>query len=451
MSKNDKNDAIKKKSDGGDGTQRKSSVFDAPQKKELFDIPPTGGLFDSAAGDEPISPFDINVEPFQPDDKDIDQAVDQVFTSVRSDVVGTDGGALAGSKKSEAKPFDKATIGRRSETSILFSLGNLNSLANEPIPAEGSANTPSVGTNTEMSGLIDIRMLKEAFGEKEDNHVEELLSLGADAFSPVLTFQARGMSRSAKLAIIGVSAVLVAALIIAFAFALSGHDEDEGVNEQIAALQKQIEELRALDVGSPAQVAALEAKLAKAREQGAEARAASSQNQEALGSEEASDTKSYDRKKDGKSKNYKLKSKDAVSNPPTDDSESSTTSSNKGGSAEIDDLLSGTGSSSSSNKAKSGSSGKSGSSSGSQKKSLDREDVQKGLNAVAGKVKACGNGQGGMVTLKVVIGSSGNVLSAQPTGAHSGTHVGTCAAKVVKTAKFPKSQSSTTVSYPFRL
>ncbi len=85
------------------------------------------------------------------------------------------------------------------------------------------------------------------------------------------------------------------------------------------------------------------------------------------------------------------------------------------------------------------------------KPKLDRSDVQKGMNAVAGLVKACGQGQPGRVTVKVVIGQTGRVASAVAVGTFAGTAAGSCAAKEVRKAKFPLSQTTLTVKYPFNL
>jgi hypothetical protein len=73
------------------------------------------------------------------------------------------------------------------------------------------------------------------------------------------------------------------------------------------------------------------------------------------------------------------------------------------------------------------------------------------MNAVAGLVKACGQGQLGRVTVKVVIGQTGRVASAVAVGTFAGTAVGSCAAKEVRKAKFPISQTTLTVKYPFNL
>jgi hypothetical protein len=55
------------------------------------------------------------------------------------------------------------------------------------------------------------------------------------------------------------------------------------------------------------------------------------------------------------------------------------------------------------------------------------------------------------VTVKVVIGQTGRVASAVSVGPFAGTAVGSCAAKAVRKAKFPISQTTLTVKYPFNL
>ena len=83
---------------------------------------------------------------------------------------------------------------------------------------------------------------------------------------------------------------------------------------------------------------------------------------------------------------------------------------------------------------------------------LNRLDVQRGMSAVALQVKGCAMGQtGAIVTLRVVIGKDGNVLSAVPAGQFAGTPIGECAARVVSNARFRQSADNLTVSYPFKL
>ena len=73
------------------------------------------------------------------------------------------------------------------------------------------------------------------------------------------------------------------------------------------------------------------------------------------------------------------------------------------------------------------------------------------MNAVAPAVKRCGQGNGGTITMNVMIGTTGRVTSAAATGAFAGTPIGSCAARAVRRAKFPSSQKSLNVKYPFKL
>ena len=82
-----------------------------------------------------------------------------------------------------------------------------------------------------------------------------------------------------------------------------------------------------------------------------------------------------------------------------------------------------------------------------------RSQVQAGMNKVAPRVRRCGNGTTGTVMVNVVIsGSSGRVTGANVSGQFAGTPVGSCAARAVRGATFPRfSQSSFSVRYPFQV
>lgn len=75
------------------------------------------------------------------------------------------------------------------------------------------------------------------------------------------------------------------------------------------------------------------------------------------------------------------------------------------------------------------------------------------MNGVQPAVTACGNGEHGSATVAVsVSGSNGRVTNANVTGAFAGTPVGTCIARAVRGATFPRFQQATfSVTYPFRI
>jgi hypothetical protein len=72
------------------------------------------------------------------------------------------------------------------------------------------------------------------------------------------------------------------------------------------------------------------------------------------------------------------------------------------------------------------------------------------MNAVKSAVKRCGAGQTGTVKIKARIAPDGRVDSATPVGSFAGTPQGTCAARAVRRARFPRSSKSTSVTYPFK-
>jgi hypothetical protein len=81
-----------------------------------------------------------------------------------------------------------------------------------------------------------------------------------------------------------------------------------------------------------------------------------------------------------------------------------------------------------------------------------RDQVKTAMNAVTPQVQKCGQGAGRVVISMTVVGATGRIQSAEPTGDAAGTPVGLCAARAVKLAKFsPFQQSSLLIKYPFDL
>ena len=83
---------------------------------------------------------------------------------------------------------------------------------------------------------------------------------------------------------------------------------------------------------------------------------------------------------------------------------------------------------------------------------LNRGQVSSGMNRVSGRVARCGNGTTGRVTVDVVIsGSTGRVSSVNVSGQFAGTPIGSCAARAVRGARFPRFRdpSLTVRGYPF--
>ncbi|MCP4678407.1 MAG: hypothetical protein GY854_23415 [Deltaproteobacteria bacterium] len=336
---------------------------------------------------------------------------------------------------------------RQSSDDGLFSLGNLGSLAT-------STESPEIGieiVDDELSGLVDIRSFGGGDQPDEESGINELISIQGSGFTPVLspTEQKYGFNKKV-IGIASAAAAFVIILVVVLVIALSGEsDEDIARDATIAALHKQIVDMQ--KGGAEVDPDAMEA----LKNQLATAQAEKSKEEVGEDPETAPDEKPVvERKKRAssstgvKDKNQKASAKSPLS--PFEKSSSSAEPAPKKGNSELDALLGGSAKpskkKSSPKKAKS-----SPGSSGGVKKSLDRGDVQKGMGSVASRVKRCGQGKSGSVTLKVVISPSGKVVSASPSGSFSGTPVGNCAARAVKSARFPRSQNSLTVRYPFKL
>ncbi len=81
-----------------------------------------------------------------------------------------------------------------------------------------------------------------------------------------------------------------------------------------------------------------------------------------------------------------------------------------------------------------------------------REEVQRALDAVRPGVAECAAGAPGLVTVEVTVGSSGRVRSALVHGVFAGTPEGSCMARAVRRARFPRfTDESVTIRYPYRL
>lgn len=82
-----------------------------------------------------------------------------------------------------------------------------------------------------------------------------------------------------------------------------------------------------------------------------------------------------------------------------------------------------------------------------------RDQVRAALRAVQTAVGACGNGQHGTVTTVIsVAGATGRVSSAEVTGAFAGTPAGSCVARAAHAAHFtPFAQATFTVTFPFAI
>lgn len=82
-----------------------------------------------------------------------------------------------------------------------------------------------------------------------------------------------------------------------------------------------------------------------------------------------------------------------------------------------------------------------------------RDGVLRALRSVQGAVGRCGNGQHGVANTTITVsGSTGRVSNARVTGQFAGTPIGSCVARAVRGARFPRfSRPTFQVSFPYRI
>lgn len=358
--------------------------------------------------------------------------------------------------------------GQRNESSVLFSLSNLQSLvsAQEAQRQQQQQKQQPIVTNTggsEGSGLIDIRALAGSL-QKDDFEPaaasprdDDFLSMnyGGLLAAPVLAPAPQGTSTLSKVIII-VGAVSLLAAIGIMTVALRTPRE---TSPEVKVLLAQIAELEKKGGGGSSEMAELQTELAKAQAEAPKSKQPTAQESE--GDEDAPAAEDQEPKRGRASKERAApkvaRGASAGESPPSAPSPvasearaPSPSQPKKGaGASELDDLL---------GESKTPPAQKSPAPDAPQaskddalKETLDRSDVLAGMNSVAAIVKQCAQGQEGTVTVEVVIGPAGRVVSANPKGTFAGTPVGACAARAVRAARFPTSKKSITVTYPFKL
>lgn len=82
-----------------------------------------------------------------------------------------------------------------------------------------------------------------------------------------------------------------------------------------------------------------------------------------------------------------------------------------------------------------------------------RSQIVAAMNGVEAAVRACGTGEHGDVTTEVgVAGRTGTVTSVTVTGSFAGTPIGSCVARAVRAATFPRfRQANMRLRYPFQI
>lgn len=83
---------------------------------------------------------------------------------------------------------------------------------------------------------------------------------------------------------------------------------------------------------------------------------------------------------------------------------------------------------------------------------LSKSDVQTVVRRYYGSVRSCANGESGTVMVRFTINPNGSVAGAKvQTSKFAGTPAGGCVTRVVRSMKFPTSSSPLTINFPFKL
>jgi predicted Zn finger-like uncharacterized protein len=352
--------------------------------------------------------------------------------------------------------------GQRNENSVLFSLSNLEALA---VPSHSAGvRAPSGSSNTEGSGLIDIRsMAAMTLGEGGDarRSADALPTFSTPQFSPVAPVLLP-MSTSGPpnwvYPILGLLAIGIAALgygiyKIATAPAPGAAPIVQPVAVPVApvAPAQPAIPVPAVVPAAPAQAAPEAAKPATP-----EGHAASEEKSTDKGRAGKGD-KGHHRGGESKGSSETKKGSEVVAAPTapppapaTDASKSGATkpTAKKGGRS-LDDLLGEVGTKKSGDE---GSSKPAAAAASAKLISLTQSDIVGAMKGVQPKVQACANQfkVPGTAMAQISVASGGRVSSATVTGKFAGTPTGSCVEVAAKSAKFPPCQSMS-FPWPFTL
>jgi predicted Zn finger-like uncharacterized protein len=345
--------------------------------------------------------------------------------------------------------------GERNESSVLFSLSNLRGLSPAPAATGSPASaTPASAPPSDGSGLIDIRALaalsaSAAIAPTKVSSTDELLGFGATGLAsaplgaPIVPPAAR-VERGRSAVLLAASMIGVAAIAAAVVIAVVLVDQSEGramagagplasapvlpaaVVEPVvepapaeAPVAPRVEpppvSPSAVEAPAPAPTEAETTETEPAREERADRRPARPErpSREQAARPEPSRSDRSDRSPPAE-RTFERLIDDAVA-PRTEPRRDPVT-----------ETLPSTPS---------------------------RGDVVSAMNAVSAPVRACGNGAGGTVPVRIVFsGTTGRVQSAEAQGTTVAPEVRSCVARAVRDAHVPRfGQSTFSVTYPFRI
>ncbi len=355
---------------------------------------------------------------------------------------------------------DSAMTGQRNENSVLFSLSNLQALATGSGAAPASGRPKPGMAQGEGSGLIDIRALasatqsmseKPAVGQREK--IEDLLAVGSTG----TTFSATSLAApvatdrgdSSKVLLYGMAAaILLLGGVVAYLAVRPAPAPVALTPAPASEAEREAAEEENLKVPASAAAAAQKEEPAEApqaeepsvpadepKDEHASAKTEKKPRHESSGSSSSTSATP--------SKPKEEKPAPVAAAEPKKPAQSSADKS-------LDDLLNtalGGGGS------KKPAAEKPAAASENLQPTPTRDDVLAAMKGVTPAVQACGGGEGGVAMSKVsVTGSTGKVASVEVGGSFANSPVGTCVAKEVRKAKFPRfSQPTFSFSYPFKL
>jgi len=346
--------------------------------------------------------------------------------------------------------------GQRNENSVLFSLSNLEALA---VPAQsGGIRSPSASTNTEGSGLIDIRSMAAmtlSDGSPGDfrRSSDALPTFSTPQFSPVapvlLPMSTSGPPKWAfpVLGLLGVGILSLGFIIFKVVTAPPPGLAPVPVAPAPVALapvatQPGVAAPTAAQAAEAAKPAVAEVKPAAAEEKPAD------KSKTGSGKGDKARRKSGDQASAGKGGADSKKGADSTAAASSSGGEGlpAAKPAGKKGAKSLDDLLGEVGSK------------KSGGDDGAPKAaavkliSLGQSDIVGAMKGVQPKVQACANQfkAPGTAMANISVATGGRVSSATVTGKFAGTPSGSCVESAAKSAKFPPCQAMT-FPWPFTL
>ncbi|MCG8556520.1 MAG: zinc-ribbon domain-containing protein [Proteobacteria bacterium] len=390
---------------------------------------------------------------------------------------------------------EQAMTGARNENSVLFSLGNLQALATgagSAAPSDAASAPPSEDAGFaqgEASGLIDIRALAQAAGSGTDGpngqspQVDDLLmGSGGGGFgalgSPMSAGQVpegEGTSKTLIVAILGGFAILAAAVVGGMMLLKeeapaarsvlpsspppSAHRSDSKPTTGAASEQTAASPAAASPTAKPTQA---EPPGAAAPEPEPVARKPQPKPSQQAGSHERRSARRRDTRSSRKARSSRQeRPKKVAPEPKPKQRRASRTRpvqkaaakpKKKAASGSIDDLLEqavgGVPDPLTTKrkpvKVKTESN---------LPETPSRDQVMKALRAVQRSVKNCSKSEHGVaMTTITVSGSNGRVRSAKVSGDYAGTRAGSCIARAVRKARFPKfKKPEFKIQFPFRL